>query len=296
MTTLDQARTHFEAGEFTKAHQAAVDALASSPDDVELLRVAGRAGVEAGSDDAVDQLKKVTELQPDSSEAWSDLGDALATEGRMDEANEAFRKAVELNPDDEVALTHLGHTSHATGKDEDAVSFLADAAGRTSGMSTAVISLVEMYKSLGKHEEALAAARQVAEADPSDVTAALDVAELSLTVGKPGEALPQFERLREMEDMPDHEVLVLHGMILAALRSDDTGRARELAKEAAGVQEHGRTRGVLAFLEPEEPAEGEEAETPPSREDVEATLEASLVEHRRLHAEDRRLSAEDLLG
>jgi Flp pilus assembly protein TadD len=295
VTALDEARAHLEAGQFEKARAAASEGLQGDPDDAELLRVAGRAGVELDADDAVDQLRKVTELEPDSGEAWRDLGDALAAEGRTDEAADAFRKAVELNPDDEVALTALGHAEFAAGKGEGALSHLEQAAERTQGMSTAAISLVQMYKAVGQTEEALAAAQKVAEADPDDVAAALDVAELSLDVGRLDEALSAFERIREMEDLPDHEVYALHGMILVELKRDGADQARELAREAARVDEYGRTAGVLAHLEPET-AEDEAAEPPPSRDEVESALQESLREHRRLHAEDRRLLAEDLFG
>jgi tetratricopeptide (TPR) repeat protein len=162
-------------------------------------------------------------------------------------------------------------------------------------MSTAAISLVQMYKAVGKHEEALAAAQKVAEADPDDVAAALDVAELSLELGHLDEALGAFERIREMEDLPDHEVYALHGMILVELKRDRADQALELAREAARVDEYGRTAGVRAHLDPQE-AEGEDAQPAPSREDVESALQESLREHRRLHAEDRRLLAEDLFG
>ena len=165
MTALEQARAHFEAGEFAKARAAAIDGLGGAPEDVELLRVAGRAGVETGAADAVEQLQKVAELQPASAEAWRDLGDALAAEGRTEEANDAFRKVLEIDPEDEVALTALGHTAFQAGERGEAVSMLEQVAGRMSG-STAAISLVEMYKTLEQPDEALAAARRVAQAEP----------------------------------------------------------------------------------------------------------------------------------
>jgi tetratricopeptide (TPR) repeat protein len=294
VTALDQARSHLEAGEFEKAHQAASAGLAENPGDAELLRVAGRAGVEVGAPDATDQLRKLTELEPDSGEAWRDLGDALAAEGRTGEAADAFRRAVELDPEDEVALTALGHAEFAAGKGEGALSHLEQAAERTQGMSTAAISLVQMYKAVGQPEEALAAAQKVAEADPDDVAAALDIAELSLELERLDEALSAFERIREMEDLPDHEVYALHGMILVELRRERAEPALELAREAARVDEYGRTAGVLAHLDPR--GDGENGEPAPSREEVESALQESLREHRRLHAEDRRLLAEDLLG
>jgi hypothetical protein len=85
-------------------------------------------------------------------------------------------------------------------------------------------------------------------------------------------------------------------MVQVELRRDNTDTALELAREAARVDEYGRTAGVLAYLAPPEPEDDGAPEPPPSREEVEAALSQSLREHRRLHAEDRRLLAEDLLG
>jgi Flp pilus assembly protein TadD len=290
---LGDARARFEAGEYGEARDAALAELASRPEDVELLRIAGRAGVETGADDAVEQLRKVTELRPDDPAGWSDLGDALATEGRDDEASEAFRKTLELNPDDDLALTYLGHAAHASGKDDDAVAYLSQAAERTAGASTAAISLVDMYRTLGQHDEALAAARKVADAEPGDVAAALDVADLSLTMGGLDEAAKAFQRVREIEDLPDHEVHALHGMIAVEVQREGWARALELAREARALD--GRTNDVCAFLEAQL-GEGDAEEAPPTREEIDAALSASMTEHRRLHGEDRRLEVGDLGG
>lgn len=295
VTALEDARARFEAGEYREARDAAVAGLAGQPEDVELLRVAGRAGVEVGAEDAVEQLRKVTELRPDDPAGWSDLGDALATEGRDEEAAEAFRKTLELKPDDELALTHLGHAAHASGQDGDAVAYLSQAAEGAAGASTAAISLVDMYRTLGQYEEALAAARKVADAEPGDVAAALDVADLSLTVGELDEAAKAFQRVREIEDLPDHEVHALHGMIAVEVRRENWARALDLANEALALDRHGRTSDVCAFLEGQL-GQGEGEDPPPTREEIDAALSTSQTDHRRLHGEDRRLEVGDLGG
>jgi tetratricopeptide (TPR) repeat protein len=306
MTALEQARSHFEAGEFSQAREAAAQGLADRPDDVELLRISGRAGVEVGADDAAEQLRQVAALQPDSAESWRDVGDALATEGRSDEANEAFRKVLELEPDDEVALTALGHSAFQAGKRDDAVSMLEQVAGR-SRASTAAISLVDMYRMLDQPEEALAAARRVAEADPADPLYALDVGELALQTGKHDEAVEAFARLRSAVDLPDDEVGALQGMIKAELARGDKERALELAREASAIDTVGRTAGVLAHLEadlgvdqtPEEAvARGatmifvQAQEAPPSRAEIDSLLDATLADLRRsLLGGERRVTA-----
>lgn len=291
---VEEARARFEAGDFSASRRAALEALESSPNDPELLRIAGRSGVELGVADAVEQLRRVAELRPDEAESWRDLGDAHASDGQTAEAAEAFRRAVEIDPSDETSLTALGHAAYATGSDRDAVSYLEQAAERSSGNSTAMINLVDMYREMGQPEEALAAAVKIAQAAPSDPAAALDVAELSLAVGRLDEAVQAFERIREIDDLPDHDVYALHALIQVEIRREAWDRALALAREAGTVDRHGRTAGVLAFLEARAGGETED-EPPPTREQVEEALSASLAEHRRLHAEDHR-EAQDLFA
>jgi tetratricopeptide (TPR) repeat protein len=296
MNALEQARSHFEVGEFVKAREAAEAGLQSASDDVELLKLAGRAGVETGSDDAVEQLRRVTELQPNSAEAWRDLADALETEGRSDEAGEAFRKVLEIEPDDEAALTALGHEAFQEGKRDDGVSILEQVASRVAGASTAAISLVEMYRTLGQPGEALAAARRVVEADPERPLATLDVAELSLEVGELDDAAEAFARLRDLLEQPEGQVAALQGAVKVELAREDLDRALELARQAGAIDSVGRTAGILAFLEAEVGA-GEisrEAiargattiflqaqEAPPTRDEAESLIDATLADLRR---------------
>ncbi len=287
------ASTQLEAGEYREARGVALAGLAGAPDDVELLVLAGRAGVELDAEDATEQLRHATELAPENADAWHYLGEALATEGRMDEANDAFRRAVELNPADQVALSHLGHTSAATGREEEAVGYLSQAAESMRGASTAAINLVDMYRTLGHYEEALAQALRIAEAQPEDLVAALDVAELSLEVGQLEQAVAAFERLRALDDVPGHEIYPLHGMIATAIKREDWMGALELARSAPVSDPEGRTLNLIAFLQAQA---GEPAEQAPTREEVDAALSASLFDYRRMHADDRRLASEDLLG
>ena len=309
MGAADDARAQLEAGDFARARETATAGLTSAPDDPDLLRVAGLAGLELAADDAVDQLHRVTDLRPDDAQAWHELGDALATEGRSDDATAAFRKALELDPDDEAAMTHLGHTAFQTGQGDEGVRLLEQAAGRVSGNSTAAISLVEMYRSLGQPEEALAQAVKVFEADPDERMYALDVAELSLETGRLDEAAAAFGRLREIVDSEEEEVCALHGMVLVELERGDAARALELARAALAIDAVGRTTGVVAHLEVEtgsdptaaEPRDASAAHiaaqgVPPTRQEVEEALRGSLRVLRRSSAEDRGYVGGELLG
>jgi tetratricopeptide (TPR) repeat protein len=286
---VQQAQDHFDAERFSEAREVALGGMQGGAGDVALLRIAGRAGVEIGSEDAVALLTKVTELAGDDATSWRDLGDALATEGRTEESNEAFAKAVALDPQDETSLTALGHTAFAAGRSDEAVELLEQAAERGGRNSSALISLVDMHRLMGRYEEALAHAERVAEAAPDDVVAALDVAELLSESGRHDESLAAFGRLRDLVDLPEHEVCVLHGMVGVQMARDDTAGALARAREAAAIDQHGRTQQLLAYLEAQEgkPVQEGEFVPPPSQGDVQDAIAASLMELRRYHAEDR---------
>ncbi len=296
--TVGDAREHaqalFSSSDFARSLQAAQAGLSEAPDDVELLIVAGRAAIEVDDQSAVEHLRRATELAPENASAWHHLGEALAADGEMSEADGAFRRAVELDPSDQAALAHLGHTSMVAGRQEEGLAILARAAEAAPGTSSASISLVDIYRSQGEYGDALAQARLVADSAPEDRLAWLDVAELSLAVDALDEAQAAFERLRELDDVPGHEVYPLHGMLQGEIRRGDRQRARDLARQVAAIEPHGLGTNVTTFLSEEE--DDEAAGARPSQEEVDAALAASLASYRRMLIEDRRLSSEALGG
>jgi tetratricopeptide (TPR) repeat protein len=299
----DRARRFLDAADFDASLTAALEGLRAAPDDVELLMLAGRAGVELESEDAVEHLRRATELAPELAGAWHHLGESLAAEGAMDEAEAAFRRAVELDPDDQLALTHLGHTALAAGRREEGVGYLARAADRAHAASSASISLVDMYRSFGQYEDALMQARRIAEAAPEDRLAWLDIAELSLQTAHLDEARGAFERLRELDEVPGHEAYPLHGMILVELARERWEPAGELVAQTAALDPHGLSTVLAAFLHaqtgdvgPDEADAIDGSPPVPSRAEVEAALAGSLADYRRMLVDDRLLRGGDLVG
>jgi tetratricopeptide (TPR) repeat protein len=297
----DRARGFWDAADFDASLNAALEGLGSAPDDVELLVVAGRAGVELDAEDAVGYLRRATELAPDSASAWHHLGEALAADGATEDAEAAFRRAVELDPDDQLAITHLGHTALAAGRRDEGVGYLARAADIAHAASSASISLVDMYRSMGQYEDALTQARRIVEATPEDRTAWLDVAELSLQTGQLDEARGAFERLRELDEVPGHEAYPLHGMIQVELARDRWEPAGDVVAQAAAIDPHGLSTGLAAFVREQagEPAADDDADEPspaPTREEIDAVLAGSLADYRRMLADDRLLRGGDLVG
>jgi Flp pilus assembly protein TadD len=280
---LEEARASYEAGDFGTARELALTALAERPDDLGLLRLAGRASFELGLDEAVSHLERATSLDPEDAETWNDLAVALVNEGKLGEAAVAFRNAVRLRPDEARALVDLGHTAYASGQTEEAIQALRQAVEQEPGNVGALTGLISIYRREGRLEEALDAARELSRLEPDDVLASLDVAELSLELDRLDEAREAFGRLRSLDDDPEHEVYAFHGMIETELRRDRWRRALDLAVDATRVDRLGRTTDLLAFIVSK--VFGAADRPAPSRAEVESALRASRVEHRRLHEE-----------
>ncbi len=282
-TTAADAQAHFDRGDFRAARQLAERGLEDSPQDVKLLRLAGKSGAELTLPDSSSFLRAAVELEPDNADAWRELGDALLSEDRLGEAVDAFRQAVELRPNDVAALVQLAHTAYASGDPEHAIGAVRQAVERDPQSLGARRALLEIYRAARRPEEALAAAEELAESDPADPLAALDVAELYLTLDHPVDASAAFARLRKIDDEPDHEIYAMHGMIEAEIRRARWRRALDLAIEATRIDRLGRTTDVLAYVVAQ--VFGPADRPAPSRGEVDDALAASRAEHRRLHEE-----------
>jgi tetratricopeptide (TPR) repeat protein len=278
-----EARTSYNAGEFATAHERALAALAEHPDDPALLRLAGRAGSELGLDDAVSHLSRVTTLEPDDAEAWHDLAVAFVNEGRLEDASDAFRSALRLRPDDARALVNIGHTVYALGQSTEALEHLRQALKREPDNLSALRALVQIYRREGRLGEALEAAEEATRLDADGIVASLDIADLALDLKRHDAAIAAFIRLRTIDDEPEHEVYVFHGMIEAELGRERWRRALDLAVDATRVDRLGRTTDVLSYIVAQ--VFGEADRPVPSREEVDLALAASRSEHRRLHEE-----------
>lgn len=280
--SYEQALARYQSGDFEGAREAALELLQASPQDPNLLRLAGKAGVELGDDDAVGRLKEAASADPENPDAWRDLADGLLAEGRVEDAADAIKKAVERRPDDVTLLVDLAHVTHASGNTDAAIATLEQVLELDFGNVAALRGLVGMYREANRLEDALRAGRKVVAYRPEDVLTALDVAELTLALDRPEEAVEAFRWLRDIDDEPDHEVYAVHGMIEAELRQERWRAALDLAVDATRVDRFGRTTDILAYAVTQVFGAGDRPA--PSRRDVDDALAASRDEHRRLHA------------
>lgn len=277
----EQALALYNNGDFDGCRELALELLQASPQDPSLLRLAGKAGVELGRDDAVGQLEEAVRVDPENPDGWRDLADAFLSEGRVEDATAAIKQAVERRPDDVALLVDLAHVAHASGRAAVAIPYLEQALELDSGNVAALRGLVGMYREANRLEDALRVGRKVIAFRPEDVLTALDVAELTLALDRTEEAVEAFRWLRDVDDEPDHEVYAVHGMIEAEMRRERWRVALDLAVDATRVDRFGRTTDILAYVVTQVFGAGDRPA--PSRRDLDDALVASRDEHRRLH-------------
>lgn len=282
--SYEQALELFTNGDFERSYAAALELLQAKPDDAGLLRLAGKAGVELGRDDAVERLEQAAAADPENADSWRDLADGLLSEGRVDDAAAAIAKAVERRPDDVPSLVDLAHILHASGRHGEAIERLERVLELDFNNLSALRGLVGMYREAGRPEDALLAGRKVVSYRPGDIATAIEVAELTLELDRLDEAVEAFRWLRDVDDEPDHEVFAYHGMIEAELRRERWRAALDLAVDATRVDRMGRTTDILAFAVAQ--VFGSTGRAAPDRRTIDDALAASRAEHRQLHAAD----------
>jgi len=280
--SFEQALALYNDGDYARSRELSLEALAVNPQDPNLLRLAGKAGLELGLPDAAEYLEQAADLDPENPDALRDLADARLAAGRVDDAARTIHRAIELRPEDVASLVDLAHLEYAAGRPETALGYLQTVLEREPDNVAALKALVGVYRDTGDADRALACARKIVAYTLSDVEAAIDVAHLCLALGRLDEAHDAFVYLRNVDDEPDHEVYAYHGLIETELQRERWRAALDLAIDATRIDRYGRTTDVLAFVVAQ--VFGASDRPTPSRRDVDDALAASRAEHRRLHA------------
>lgn len=151
-----------------------VPSLTATPE--EMLKAAGKALHQRDFTTAANLLKKVVEKQPDSSDAWDQLGRAYAGLNNHAEAIAAYRKQVEINPFHKSAYDDLAFELERTGKLEDALSAYGKELANVPVDDTARKGHALLLVQLGHGKDALAELETAASAFPDDAELGLALA------------------------------------------------------------------------------------------------------------------------
>ena len=188
-----------------------------------------------------------------------------------------------LQPGEVSLLIDMGNLLFGLERPEEALETLEHARRLAPGALPILRNLAEMYASLNRQEEALRTTREILELRPDDVLACCDAAGLCLHLEKFDEAAEFFRRLRRIDPAQEHEVYVIHGLVMTEIRRGDWRRAMEFAIEATRLDRCDLTTGFLACISGE--VFGASTVARVSLAELATRFEAGQHEHRRLHAE-----------
>jgi tetratricopeptide (TPR) repeat protein len=257
------------------------DGMSTSVDGVlQAARSAYERGDAAGS---IALLERHLTTQPDDAGAWRELALLHMEEGDLRASERSFREALRREPQDRASQLDLGHVLFALGEVGEATALLTRVAEALPDDPRPLRNLLEMYRMAGNARAALGTAEALAERAPDDVMALLDLGELNLEVGDLEAAAAAYQRLREVDDDPDHVVYAFHGLIEVELRRERWRRALDLAIAATAADRHPLTTDLLAFVTAK--LFGESDRPAPPAERLHEQLAQRRALHRRAHEE-----------
>jgi tetratricopeptide (TPR) repeat protein len=167
--TLAEAQLLRDAGRHAEAYEVLAGALASQPDNPEMLYDAALTAERSGRPELLEtHLKHLLTLQPDHPHALNALGYSWAERNiRLDEAHELITRALTLRPDDPFITDSLGWIQYRQGRAEDALKTL-ERAYRTKADPEIAAHLGEVLWHLGRRDEAKRLLNEAARQHPDN--------------------------------------------------------------------------------------------------------------------------------
>jgi tetratricopeptide (TPR) repeat protein len=273
----------YRAGNFQRARENALQALAAQPHNVPALVLLGMSLLEMDeADEAIEPLEHATQLAPDNADGWRNLAVALMTAGELNEAVEAFRALLRLHPNNIPVMVDLANVLFMLGRAQEALDTLEEAHRLQPGDLAILRNLADMYASASRSDRALATTQEILELLPDDTVANLDAAWLFLQLDRLDEAASVWQRLRHLGGDDEHELYALHGLIMTEIKRRNWRRALDLAIQATRLDRYEFTTTLLSFISGRlfGKTGGEVSE-----KELAARFEAEHRDHRRLYAE-----------
>jgi tetratricopeptide (TPR) repeat protein len=166
--------------------------------------------------DALQALRRTTELLPHDAEAHSNLGAALHDRRQWDEALVSLRRALEIQPDDVQALIDAANAMRALGQARESVALYQRTLHINPNSAEAENNLGNAFLELGQCADAVACYRRALEISPDNAEIHCNMGNAFRQLGQPREALTCSRRSIAL----DPRLSVAHnnlGLSLAAL-------------------------------------------------------------------------------
>jgi Flp pilus assembly protein TadD len=145
-------------------------------------------------DEAVTSFHKALNIQPDYTQAHSNLGNVFKELGRLDEAVESYHKALAIKPDLAEAHYNLGATFQDLGKLDEAVASYHKALAIKLDYAEAHYNLGNALKDLWRLHEAIASYNKALAIKPDYVEAHSNLGNVFKELGRLDEAVESYHK------------------------------------------------------------------------------------------------------
>ena len=178
------------------------DTRVDPKDKIQIANTLHQALVDTENDDyqaAIPKLQRVIQEEPNTREAYLELGRVLIHEKQYDKALPMLQKAVELAPDSPMALYELGLAMVKTGQWEAAVSPFEGAVTHAPNSAEMHFYLGAVYARLKRLPDAVHEFETALQIDPSHYQANLVYGHMLVLERQPEAALPKLRKAAEVK-------------------------------------------------------------------------------------------------
>jgi tetratricopeptide (TPR) repeat protein len=177
----------------------AVSAAAPAQQAQSLLETADDLRAQGRPLESVPLYRRALEIDPRSTEAHNNLGNAFVELGKPAEAADCYRRALALSGDNAVILCNLANVLRQLGQLDESIVCSRRSIALDPGLSMAHNNLGLVLAALGQREQAVASYRQALALSPDYVEALNNLGNLLRELGERREALTLCRRAVELD-------------------------------------------------------------------------------------------------
>lgn len=197
--TIQEGIAHHRAGRWEQAEAVYREILLRQPDNADALHLLGLVAFRTSRHaEALDLLKRASDLKPNVAGFHSDLAMALAAMGRLEQSMRACQKAAQLQPNSPKILSNLGNALQLAGHVDEAMETYQHSLALDPSDLTTRNNLGEAFKRKAMWDHAITLFREILHERPEMFEAQLNLGGALQARGDLDDAIASFERAGQL--------------------------------------------------------------------------------------------------
>ena len=223
---FDAIVSAFTRGDRADARAMAAAALENGLDEPLVLYLVAEEAEEQGRDsEAIDLLRRATDIAPEEPDLWHRMGGVLVRQGQWLAGLAAFRTALKLHPDFVAAMIGAGSVSYRLGGLNAAEGYFRHAAELAPGAAEPLAALAAIAAQRNRPQDARSLAERALALSPGIVTAELAIGHADLIEGRSGTTCTRMDALLARGNLSTDDRVA--GLNLRAQAFDSLDRTAE---------------------------------------------------------------------